>query len=201
ADVERVAAVRRAAGDDVTIVVDANGGWDAATAIAALRRMEATGVALVEQPTPVGDLAGMARVRAECGIPVMADESCFDLWHAEQLIAGGCCDVISLYPGKNGGIAKARAIAQFAGRSGVACSIGSNLEWDVATAAMAHFVVATPEVDVERYPGDVLGPSYHAFSIVHDPLTISGPWVEVSDRPGLGVTVDWPRARQHCLHT
>ena len=43
--------------------------------------------------------------------------------------------------------------------------------------------------------------TWPVWAIVHDPLTISGPWVEVSDRPGLGVTVDWPRARQHCLHT
>jgi muconate cycloisomerase len=198
-DVARVEAVRRVVGDDVAVVVDANGGWDADTAIEAVRRLAASNITLVEQPTPLGDLPGMARVRASCGIPVMADESCFDLWHAEQLIAGGCCDVISLYPGKNGGISKARAIAQFAGRHGVACSVGSNLEWDVATAAMAHFVVATAEVEVERFPGDVLGPSYHEFSIAREPITIDGPWVEVSQRPGLGVTVDWDRARQHRL--
>ena len=41
---------------------------------------------------------------------------------------------------------------------GVACSIGSNLEWDIATAAMGHLVVGTPNMQVEKYPGDMLGP-------------------------------------------
>ena len=84
----------------------------------------------------------------------MADDICFDMIHARELIRNECCDVISLYPGKNGGIRKARAIAEFAAEHGVACSIGSNLEYDVATAAMCHLIVATENMRVEDYPGD-----------------------------------------------
>ena len=75
----------------------------------------------------------------------MADDICFNLVHARELVRNECCDVISVYPGKQGGIRKARQIVDFAAAHGVACSIGSNLELDVATAAMAHLVVASPE--------------------------------------------------------
>ena len=111
--------------------------------------------------------------------------------HASELVRNECCDVISLYPGKNGGIRKAKAIAEFAEQHGISCSIGSNLEYDVGTAAMAHFVVATKNVQVEQYPGDMLGPAYHETSIAREPLAIDGPVVTLSDRPGLGVEVDW----------
>ena len=56
---------------------------------------------------------------------------------ALECIRHEACDVISLYPGKNGGIRKAWEIAALAEEHGVACSIGSNLELDVAAAAMA----------------------------------------------------------------
>ncbi|MBW3598020.1 MAG: muconate cycloisomerase, partial [Planctomycetes bacterium] len=174
-DIERVRIVRGAIGAEPDLVIDANGGWDAKTAIDCVRELEDCRLSLVEQPTPPGDYAAMAEVRRGTGCKILADESCFDLVHARELIRNACCDAISLYPGKNGGIRKAREIAEFAAEHDVACSIGSNLEWDVGAAAMAHFVVATPNVQVERYPGDLLGPDYHEFSIAKNPLLIEGP--------------------------
>jgi muconate cycloisomerase len=152
-------------------------------------------IALDEQPTPDGDYEAIARVRRETTPPVMADDMCFDLVHARELVRCAGCDVISVYPGKNGGIRKARQIAEFAARHGIACSIGSNLEWDIATAAMAHLVVATPNLQVEKYPGDMLGPVYHEVRVVKNPLDIRGPVLTLTDRPGLGVEVDWQVVR------
>jgi L-alanine-DL-glutamate epimerase-like enolase superfamily enzyme len=102
-----------------------------------------------------------------------------------------------LYPGKNGGIRKSQEIAEFAAKHGVACSIGSNLEWDVATAAMGHLIVACENMQVETYPGDILGPDYHEFRIAVDPIRIEGPLTTVPDRPGLGVDIDWHLVRSH----
>jgi muconate cycloisomerase len=197
ADVARVRAVRAAVGPGPDLTIDANCGWDADTAVACVRALDDCRIALDEQPTPDGDYAALARVRRETTPPVMADDICFDLAHARELVRNACCDVISVYPGKNGGILKARAVAEFAARHGVACSIGSNLEWDVGTAAMAHLVVATPNLQVEKYPGDMLGPEYHEVRVVKDPIPIRGPVVTISDRPGLGVEVDWQVVRAH----
>jgi L-alanine-DL-glutamate epimerase-like enolase superfamily enzyme len=196
-DIARVRAVREAIGPDLALTIDANCGWEVDTAIDCVNALEDCRLALVEQPTPDGDYAGLTRVRRETTPPVMADDICFDLIHARELLRGGCCDVISVYPGKNGGIGKARAIAELAAEQGVACSIGSNLEWDVGTAAMGHLVVATANLQVEKYPGDMLGPIYHEVRIVKEPIAIEGPIVTVPDRHGLGVEVDWSLVREH----
>jgi muconate cycloisomerase len=193
ADVERVRAVRAAVNEQIALTIDANCGWDVETAIRAVRQLADCRLALVEQPTPDGDYAGLARVRRETGVPIMADDICFNLVHAQELVRNECCDVISIYPGKQGGIRKAREIVDFAAEHGVACSIGSNLELDVATAAMAHLVVSTPNMQVEKYPGDMLGADYHEVRIVKEPLSIEGPITTIDDRPGLGVEVDWQR--------
>jgi L-alanine-DL-glutamate epimerase-like enolase superfamily enzyme len=198
-DIQRVRVVRETIGPEPDLVIDANGGWDAETAIRCVRELESCRLSLVEQPTPPGDYAALARVRRVTGCKILADESCFDLVHAQELIRNGCCDAISLYPGKNGGIRKARQIAALAQQHGVPCSIGSNLEWDVATAAMAHFIVATPNMQVERYPGDLLGPDYHEISIAKHPLTIRGPCTTLPALPGLGIEVDWMVVNRHLL--
>jgi L-alanine-DL-glutamate epimerase-like enolase superfamily enzyme len=190
-DIARVRAVRAAIGPDRRLVIDANCGWDVMTAIHCVKQLRDCDLLLVEQPTPDGDYAAIARVRRETGARVMADDMCFNLVHAQELIRNQACDVISIYPGKNGGIRKSRQIASFCESHGVATSIGSNLEFDIATAAMGHLIVATPNLQVEQYPGDIYGPAYYEFRIVKEPLAIHGPTTTITNRPGLGVEVDW----------
>ena len=196
-DIARVRAVREVIGPDLGLTIDANCGWDVDTAVHCVNALADCRIALDEQPTPDGDYAGLARVRRETAPPVMADDMCFDMIHARELVRNEACDAIAIYPGKNGGIRKSKAIAEFAGKHGVVCSIGSNLEWDVATAAMMHLIVSTENVQMEKFPGDVLGPDYHEFSIAREPIAIAGPLTAVTDRPGLGVDVDWDLVRKH----
>jgi len=72
----------------------------------------------------------------------------------------------------------------------------SNLEFDIATAAMGHLIVATPNMKVEEWPGDIHGPAYYETRIVKEPLSIKGPITTITDRPGLGVEVDWQLVRE-----
>lgn len=194
-DLLRVRAVREVIGPSRNLDIDANCGWSAETAIRKVKALADCRLALVEQPTPDGDYEALARVRRETGAVIMADDMCFDFVHARELIRNQACDVINVYPGKQGGLARAQRMVKFAAAHGVACTIGSNLEWDVGTAAMGHLIVACPNMQVERYPGDALGPSYHQFSIVHNPLSIVGPLVTVPSGPGLGIDVDWTAVR------
>ena len=195
ADLERVRAVRETIGPKHNIDIDANCGWSADTAIRKIKALEDCRLALVEQPTPDGDYAALARVRRETGAVIMADDMLFDLVHARELFRNEACDVLNVYPGKQGGLSRAQRMIELAAANNVACTIGSNLEWDVATAAMGHLIVACPNMQVDRYPGDALGPAYHEFSIVRHPIRIEGPEVTVPDGPGLGVEVEWDVVR------
>jgi muconate cycloisomerase len=195
-DVARVRAVSDAVGPKIALVVDANCGWDADTAIRCCRELRGCNLVLVEQPTPDGDYAAIAKVRRAIAVPVMADDMCFDLVHARELIRHEACDVISVYPGKNGGIRKSAQIVQYAADHGVACTIGSNLEWDPGTAAMGHLAIGIENVRVEKYPGDILGPWYHSDRIVREPLAIDRATCTIPDRPGLGIDIDWDKVER-----
>lgn len=188
-DFERLAAVREAIGEKNMLTVDANGGYTVEQAVWAARHFETLGVALFEQPTRRGDHVAMAEVRRKCGIPIMADESVFTPQDALAVIRHDAADVISLYPGKHGGIRQTQYIARIAESAGIPCTIGSNLEREVATAAMAHVTVATPNLMCERFPGDLIGPIYFDGSLSKQPLRYKADRLFVPETPGLGVTV------------
>lgn len=188
-DLRRVAAVREAIGPNIKLNVDVNGGWTVEQAIREIKRYEKFDLAYVEQPTPRWDIDGLAKVRRESGVPIMADESVFAIWQAEEVIAKQAADLISIYPGKNGGILAAQKICQLAEAAGIGCHLGSNLEWDIGTAAMCHLAAACANVQAGRYPVDILGPLYYADHPAVDPIDFRNGRVAVPTQPGLGVQI------------
>jgi muconate cycloisomerase len=187
ADADRLRAVRQAIGPDTWLSVDANGGYTVDQAVWVAPRLEQCDVALFEQPTRRGDHAAMAEVRRRVGIPIMADESVFAPQDALEVIRAQAADVLSIYPGKHGGIRPTQQIAKLAEAAGIPCTIGSNLEREVATAAMAHVTVATSNIQCERYPGDLIGPLYYEQALSQTPLHYQADRLWVPEGPGLGI--------------
>jgi muconate cycloisomerase len=190
-DVARVAAVRAAVGREVHLGVDANGGWATAEmAIATIARLREQNIYFVEQPVPSGDTDGLAEVRRACGLPVIADESVYSMQDAKSLARAQAADVFSIYIGKAGGIGPARTIADFARANNIACTIGSNLELGIGSAAMIHLAMASRAVTAETYPCDIIGPLFYEDDILRDPLPITPGSARPHERPGLGVELD-----------
>nr|WSZ94802.1 chloromuconate cycloisomerase [Streptomyces sp. NBC_00857] len=109
-DRARVAAVRRSVdrvsgSGTVALAADANGGWDVVTARAATEWLAEHGVAWLEQPTPPGDLAAMAAVRATSPVPVWADESVRDAASVHAVADAAAADGVHLKLEKAGTVA------------------------------------------------------------------------------------------------
>lgn len=106
-DVERLAMVRGELGDDLVFTVDANGGYGSVDdAVRAAEAMMPFNVVLLEQPTPRGRLHLLAEVRRRVSMAVMADESVFTPDDLAEAIDLDAFDVLSVYPGKDGGSAR-----------------------------------------------------------------------------------------------
>ncbi len=189
-DIARVRAVRQAAGPDIPIGIDANQGWDLSTARRCVADLSNCNLCFAEQPVPITEPQDLVRLRADTHVPIMADESVFTLQDARHLTMIGAADILSVYPGKHAGIAATREIAHLAKAAGIVCSMGSNLELGIATAAMLHIGIAEPAIDSERYPGDILGPLYHQADLLTEPLALGPAAARVPERPGLGVELD-----------
>jgi L-alanine-DL-glutamate epimerase-like enolase superfamily enzyme len=125
-DVERVAAVRRAA-PDATVIVDANEGWTMAQLIEIAPKLAALDVMLIEQPLPAGQDDTLLGYRAP--VPIGADESC----HGPESLAAlaGKYQCVNIKLDKTGGLTAAlamKAAAQAAEfRIMVGCMVATSL--------------------------------------------------------------------------
>ena len=142
-DVARVEAVRDALGPTGRIRVDANGGWDVPTAVAATRALDraAGGLEYVEQPCAT--VEELAVVRRRVQVPVAADESirrAEDPYRVRDLEAA---DVAVLKVQPLGGV---RACLRIAEEIGLPVVVSSALETSVGIAAGVALAAALPEL-------------------------------------------------------
>ncbi|HWB84685.1 MAG TPA: enolase C-terminal domain-like protein [Bryobacteraceae bacterium] len=196
-DVARVRAVRETIGPHIRLGIDANGAWTPAVAVAMIRRLAEFGVYFAEQPVPPGDVAWLADVRGQSPVPILADESVYSPQDALSLVGARAADAFSVYVGKAAGIGPARRIAAIAESAMLGCTIGSNLELGVGTAAMIHLAMATPGITADQYPCDIIGPLYYTDEILTEPLRLAGGKALLIDRPGLGVELDEAKVKRY----
>jgi muconate cycloisomerase len=201
-DLARVRAVREAVGPSIKLGVDANGGWSTPEiATSTINQLcDCCQIYFAEQPVRAGNPETMAEVRRNVSVPIIADESVYTLDDAKILARAEAADVFSIYIGKAGGIGPALAIAEFAQSVGVNCTVGSNLELGVGSAAMIHLALAAPGIDAETYPCDIIGPLFYEDDVLAEPLQIGSGRARLHDHPGLGVELDDAKVEKYRVH-
>jgi L-alanine-DL-glutamate epimerase-like enolase superfamily enzyme len=128
-DVERIAAVRRAA-PKAELIVDANEGWADGDLERNLTACAHAGVSLIEQPLPEG--RDLALKQIERPIPICADESVHDRASLDAL--SGKYDAINIKLDKAGGLTEALALAMEAERRGLGIMVGCMVATSLAMA-------------------------------------------------------------------
>lgn len=138
-DRDRIRAVHAAA-PKAPLILDGNGAYTDAGARALLRqlRQDRVPVALFEQPVPKNDIAGLARVTREGGVPVAADESVTTAEDALRIARERAAGVINIKLMK-AGIVEALAVAAIAKAAGIELMIGGMVETTLAMNVSAHF--------------------------------------------------------------
>ena len=184
-DVRRLAAVRKALGDDVEIFIDANGGYYARQAIVMARRFEGYNVGWFEEPTHADDIAGLAEVARAGIIPVATGEHEYTKYGFKDLIAAGGVDIVQPDVARIGGITEWLKVAHLA----------HAFNLPVAPHAIApvhlHLACCTPNLRAV----EVLGVEDEVYRrwFTELPAFKDGNWSPFPDRPGLGLELD-PKA-------
>ncbi len=187
-DVERLRAVRQRLGSEPVITIDANGAYQTEDeAVAAIESLLPFDLALVEQPTPRDRIGMLARVRKRVAVPILADECVFTPGHLDEALDGDAFDLLSLYPGKNGGFTHSLAMARTAQKAGKACVIGSNLETDLGQAAMVCLPASLTAFPVETYACDLMSALFYKTSSTNPPIVLRSGRVETPRGVGFGV--------------
>jgi o-succinylbenzoate synthase len=177
-------AMLRAAAPALALRCDANGAWDAETATAVARRLAPLGVAWLEQPVPAADVAGLARVRRDGGVPIAADEAVTSVSAIDRL--AGAADAVVLKLEQLGGLGAARAAAEAAVRHGLQVTVTTGLETGLAATAALHLAAALPG---PLEPCGLATGTLLADDLLQEPVP-EGPRMRAPQGPGLGVVLD-----------
>lgn len=189
-DLARIDAVIDAVGDRARVGVDANGGWDVSTAIAALAPLAERRILFLEQPVSARHPDGMRAVTERSTTPVVAHESIFSVRDGLDAVQRPLARIWALTPSTHGGLVPTLDLLGLARAAGVPCLIGGTVELGVATAFMAQIGAAFETIHAGPVPSDVIGPLYHEADVVGTGVRLEGGFAHVPAGAGLGVELD-----------
>lgn len=107
-----------------------------------MRALEDCHLQLLEQPIPNWDLKGMAHIRNNIGIPLMADESIWTPQDAIKIHDYGAADLLNLKIAKTCGLHLGKKVEAVAEALGLPCIAGTELESGISMVAKLHFAAS-----------------------------------------------------------
>lgn len=207
-DLAALEAVRKAVGDTMDIMVDANQAWnlpgdpaahrwDLRTAVMMAREMERYGVYWLEEPLYAYDLAGLAALRRTVNLRIAGGELNHGLHEFELYMERDCYDVYQPDCTFAGGITTARKVAGMAEARGLMFSPHT---WSNGIGLMAnlHLAAAVPNCPFIEYPYDPPNwtPAVRDFPLAEPIRVDKDGFITLPDRPGLGIELDEDKLRQ-----
>jgi cis-L-3-hydroxyproline dehydratase len=141
-DVENLEAVRDAVGERVVLFADANGGYTTADALRFLRATRHLDYTLEQ---PCASLEECRQVRRQCDRPMVLDESIVSLPALLAAHRRGVADGITIKISRVGGVTRAATLRDVAVELGIQVTVEDGGGSDIATAAMVHLSLSTPE--------------------------------------------------------
>jgi D-galactarolactone cycloisomerase len=194
-DIAVMEQVRRALGErDVTLMVDTNHAYGVGEAIQLGRALEPYALRWYEEPVAPEDLAGYREVRQAVAMPLAGGENEHTLFGFRELLGSRCVDIAQPDIGSAGGFTACRHIVALAHAHGV--QVNPHV-WGsaIGQAAALQFIAAVPAAHHSLFAQEPIfeyDRSSHPFrqQLVAQPVQHVDGWLDVPDRPGIGVEVD-----------
>ena len=195
ADEARCTLARELLGDDMLIMVDANGNYTVDLALESMSRIAAHGIHFYEEPLPPQDVLGYRELGRRGTIPVATGEALYTIHDFARLVHPRAVDILQPDLTLCGGFDQARGIAML-------CQI-HNLRYSphcwgsaVGLAAAVHFLSALPDyphsdhLPTPRLLEYDVGENPLRDDLLTEPLMAVDGMVSVPDGPGLGIELD-----------
>ncbi|MDJ0921870.1 MAG: mandelate racemase/muconate lactonizing enzyme family protein [Henriciella sp.] len=181
-----VPALRNAFGDDLTLYVDANGSYDAPTAVRVGHMLQDQGVDLFEEPCPWEDFEMTWQVTQSLDIKVGGGEQDSSLPKWRWMINNRGVDVLQPDLIYNGGILRALKVARMAAAAGMTVT-PHYPRWGAEAAPLIHYASVIPNFHgFMEYRADPV-----RFDFDYTPVfdAVDGE-VALPDGPGFGIEYD-----------
>jgi len=148
---EVVAAVRKALGPDIKLMIDVQYRWlNADEALPVVKEWEEFDIYFLETPIWTDDIKGYARMHDEAPMKIAAGEWLSTRYEFEDLIINGKIDVAQPDVGRCGGLTEAMKIAKFS-QEHKRIIVPHCWKTSVSISATAHFAFNTPNCAFIEY--------------------------------------------------
>jgi L-alanine-DL-glutamate epimerase-like enolase superfamily enzyme len=187
-DLARVAAVRKALGDDIAILVDANTGYTVADARKVMPALDDYGVGWLEEPFPAHDYVSYAQAVTFGNVPLAAGENHYTRFEFHRLIDDGYITILQPDLSKTGGVTEALRIAHMASAWKLSINPHTSMT-GLNMAATIHFLCAIDNAGY--FEGDVSKDNLFRDELVSKPYEVdANGCVHPLEKPGLGLEVN-----------
>ena len=190
----KMATLRSALGDDIEIGLDPH-----ARILEPIKAIELCQVVapyrpmFVEEPVRPENVEAMAEVRARSSVPIATGEMLYTKWEFRDLLKVRGADIIQPDICVCGGITEMKKIAALAEAEYVTMA-PHNPMGPVATAVNAQFAATAPNFLILEYHVDTESPRK---DLVQEPYEIVQGYLQLPDKPGLGIELNEEYYRQH----
>jgi len=189
AAVERVAAIRDAVGNEIDLLVECHGKFNAGTAIKIGKMLEEFNLMWFEEPVPVGMADAMKEVRRHVNIPIAAGERFNSKTELKEYLEKGALDILMFDCGKCGGITEAMKLCAICEAYQIKAA-PHNPFGPVAAMANAQLSAAVPSFLILEH--EEMAPW-----AVTPPIKIVDGYIEIPTTPGLGIDIDEEEIARH----
>ena len=178
---------RKRLGDSVILYADANGSYDASTAIEVGHMLQDIGCAFFEEPCAWEELSETKKVADALEIPIAYGEQNSSLWQFQWLMDTKTIDIVQPDLNYNGGFIRAARVARMA-RAAKMSIVPHNTQTGPTSVNILHFASAIPNTGpYMEYPHR--GPQKQAgWYAPH--FEIKNGKVKPPTGPGLGLDID-----------
>lgn len=149
-DEERVGKVRKAVGDHIKLMIDANQSWTVDEAVRRLKPLEKFDLVWIEEPLLATDIQGFCRLGEHISIPRAGGESLYDPAYFYENIRQGALDILQPDIARLGGITPAMKVCGMADAADikVAPHVSPELSLTVAAAVPnSMFIEYIPQME------------------------------------------------------
>jgi L-alanine-DL-glutamate epimerase-like enolase superfamily enzyme len=193
-DRDIVRGARRGLGDDGTLLVDAGCVWDARTALDRAHAFAEQKIGWLEEPLRPDDYEGYRWLRDRSPVPIAAGEEECGRQSFRPLIDGRCLDVYQVDLSRNGftdSLYIRQRVEEIGARLCNHCYTSP-----VTVAASLHWLSTCEDAFLFE---DCVEDSPLRHELTHEKVQAKDGYIEVPDRPGLGVTLDEDFVRRHLI--